>query len=51
MMNRDRVIWGRVEYRVDYRVEYQILGEFLSITVKILLESENKYLYKWVIVE
>ena len=26
MMNRGRVIQGRVEYRVDY----QILGEFLS---------------------
>ena len=26
MMNRGRVIRGRVEYRVDYR----ILGEFLS---------------------
>ena len=58
MMNRGRVIRGRVEYRVDYRVEYRILGEFLSIKVEFLsikveflLESENKYLYKWVIVE
>ena len=44
MMNWDRVIRGRVEYQVEYRVEYRILGKFL-------LESENKYLYKWVIVE
>ena len=51
MMNRGRVIRGRVEYRVDYRVEYQILGEFLSIKVEFLLKSENKYLCKWVIVE
>ena len=55
MMNRGRVIQGRVkyqvEYQVDYRVEYRILGEFLSIKVEFLLESENKYLYKWVIVE
>ena len=30
MMNRGRVIRGRVEYRVEYRVDYRILGEFLS---------------------
>ena len=33
MMNRGRVIRGRVdyrvEYRVNYRVDYRILGEFL----------------------
>ena len=39
MMNRGRVIWGRVEYRVEYLVDYQILGEFLSKKVEFLLES------------
>ena len=29
MMNRGRVIRGRVDYRVEYRVNYRILGEFL----------------------
>ena len=37
MMNRGRVIRGRVEYQVEYRK----LGEFLSIKVEFLLESEN----------
>ena len=49
-MNRGRVEY-RVEYRVDYQVKYQMFGEFLSIKVEFLLESVNKYLYKWVIVE
>ena len=35
MMNRGRVIWGRVEYQVDYR----ILGKFLSKKVELLLKS------------
>ena len=39
MMNRGRVIQGRVEYRVDYQVEYQILGEFLSIKVEFLANA------------
>ena len=38
MMNRGRVIRGRVEYRVDY----QILGKFLSKKVEFLLESGEK---------
>ena len=38
MMNRGRVIRGRVEYRVDYR----ILGEFLSKKVEFLLKSGEK---------
>ena len=46
MMNRGRVIWGRVEYqveyRVDYRVDYKILREFLSKKVEFLLESSEK---------
>ena len=37
MMNRGRVIRGRVDYRVEYRVNYRILGEFL-------LESGEKKL-------
>ena len=42
MMNRGRVIRGRVEYRVEYRVDYRILGEFLSKKVEFLLESGEK---------
>ena len=44
MMNRGRVIRGRVEYRVEYRVDYRILGEFLSKKVEFLLESGEKKL-------
>ena len=46
MINRGRVIRGRVEYRVEYRdnyqVDYPILGEFLSKKVEFLLESGEK---------
>ena len=45
MMNRGRVIRGRVEYRVeyrvDYRVDYRILGKFLSKKVEFLPESSE----------
>ena len=44
MMNRGRVIRGRVEYRVEYRVDYRILGEFLSKKVEFLLESGKFFL-------
>ena len=37
--------------QVEYWVEYQILGEFLGIKVEFKLESGNKSLYIWVIVE
>ena len=38
MMNWDRVIQPRVEYRVEYR----ILGEFLRKKFEFLLESGKK---------
>ena len=50
MMNRGRVIRGRVEYQVEYRVDYQILGKFLSKKVEFLLES-GEIFFKWVLVE
>ena len=39
MMNRGRVIRGRVEYQVEYRVDYQILGEFFSKKVEFLIKK------------
>ena len=55
MMNRGRVIQGRVEYwveyRVDYWVDYQILGEFLSKKSQILTQIGWKKNFKWVLVE
>ena len=39
MINRGRVIWGRVEFQVEYRVDYQRLDEFLSKKVVFLLKS------------
>ena len=50
MMNRGRVIRGRVEYQVEYRVDYQILVKFLSKKVEFLLES-GEIFFKWVLVE
>ena len=51
MMNRGRVIRGRIEYRVkylvNYRVDYRILGEFLSKKVELLLESGEKKNSNW----
>ena len=42
---------GPVKYGVEHRVEYQILADFLSMKVEFLLESGNKSLYFWVIVD
>ena len=54
-MDRGRVprtqVEYQIEYQVEYRVEYRKLGEFLSVKVEFLLDSGNKNLNKWVIVE
>ena len=42
LMDWGRVTRLRVEYRVEYQVKYWILGEFLIIKVKLLLDSGNK---------